>query len=238
MPARPLSTAVKCLELIDFFASQRAPLRIADVARAIEETPATTYQRLLTLTTAGWLERLEEGTYRLSMRACGIASAALDQAGLGERVLGVMQDLAATTGESCSLVTLQADRIMVAQRVQSRSALRADPEPGAELSFLDSASGRVWLAFGPSGLAERLRQDGVPLPAKDEIDRTRRDGYAVGGGGETLAGVAMAAVPIIGRDRHCMASLSIVSPTTRFDLDRLLPELRAAAEHVVSMQGL
>lgn len=237
MSARPLSTAIKCLELLDVVAAQPGALRIADAARLIGETPATTYQRLLTLTAAGWLEKLDDGAYRLSMRACRIADAVLEQAGFGERATPAMQALADRTGESCSLVMLENDSIVIAQRIESRGALRADPRVGTELSFRDSASGRIWLAFGPASLAGRLRRRRVRLASQKEVAAVRRDGYAVGGGGDTLAGVGVVSVPILNGQDRCLASLSIVCPDVRFDLDRLLPALTDTANDIVAAQS-
>ena len=157
MTVRPLTTAVKCFDMLDLVAGLSAPARLADLARLAGESRATTYQRLLTLTIAGWLERLPDDTYRLSLRACRIANAALEQAGFGERALPLLQRLTADTGETSSLVAIDNGRLVIAQRVEARGVLRADLRVGAELSFVDSASGKIWLAYGPDDLAEHLR---------------------------------------------------------------------------------
>ena len=238
MTARPLSTALKCLDLLDVIAAQPGPVRISSLGRLIGETRATTYQRLLTLTTAGWLERLPDGSYRLSMHACRIANAAMEQAGFGERAQPVLDALAAQTGETCSLVVLEGDRVVIAQRVESRGILRADLRVGAELSYKDSASGKVWLAYGPPDLMPRLIRAGIETASELELERVREDEVAVGGGGGTLQGIGVVAVPILDRYGGCRASMSVVCPETRFDLEKLLPPLRTAAAKLTDLPTL
>ncbi|MEL6964795.1 MAG: helix-turn-helix domain-containing protein [Pseudomonadota bacterium] len=237
MPVRPLTTAVNCLDLLDLIAAAGAPVRLADAARLSGQSRATTYQRLLTLVTAGWLERLSDDTYRLSLTACRIANAALEQAGFGDRALPVLQSLTDLTGETSSLVALENVRLIIAQRVEARGVLRADLRVGAELSFDDSASGKVWLAFGPDDLSERLAAGTGAKLREEERRSIQADGCALGGGGLTLPGIAVLAAPVLDDRGRCLASLSLVGPETRFDADRLRQPLLAAAEQLRSIFG-
>lgn len=232
MTTRPLSTALKCLDLLDAMAGLSGPARLADIARLTGETRATAYQRVLTLITAGWLERLSDGTFRLTLKACRIANAALGQAGLGERALPILQRLTQESGETSSLVVLQGDRPIIIQRVEAGGVLRADLHVGAEVSFKESASGRIWAAFGPADLVKRLAAAGIAMAAPEELASVRRDRLAIAGGGETLKGILGAAVPILSDSGACIASLSLFGPETRFDTERLVPLLRAAGERL------
>lgn len=53
MSTRPLSTVLKCFDLLEVIAGLPGAVRLSELARIVGETRATTYQRLLTLTTAG-----------------------------------------------------------------------------------------------------------------------------------------------------------------------------------------
>ena len=233
MPVQPLSSALKCFELLDVIAARPGSVRVSELGRLIGETRGTTYQRLLTLSAAGWIERLENGSYRLTTHACRIANAAMEHAGFDERVTIILNRLSDETGETSTLVTLDDHRPVIVQRVQSKGTLRADQRIGAELSFKDSPSGKVWLAFGPSGLSEQLKKKGVAVASKAEVKRVLANGYATGGGGRTLQGVAAVSVPLMNRSGACAASMSVVSPDTRFDLERTLPLLQAAAKEAM-----
>ena len=238
MSARPLSTVLKCFDLLEVVAGLKNAARLAELARLAGESRATTYQRLLTLTMAGWVERLPDGSYRLSMRACRIANLALEQAGFGDRALPVLEGLTDATDETSSLVVLENDKVVIAQRVESRGVLRADLRVGAELSFEESASGQVWSAFGPADLVKRLARNGIKTAPVRVLKEIRSRGVAVGGGGETLRGIAVVAVPVLDQRNECVASLSLVGPETRFDAEKLIPPLQAAADELsVALAG-
>lgn len=232
MSARPLSSVLKCFDLLDLIAQATGPMRLSELARQSEESRATTYQRLLTLTTAGWVERLADGTYRLSLRACRLANNALEQAGLGERALPALEKLTAQTGETSSLVALDNDRIIIAQRVEARGMLRTDLRVGAELSFVESGSGQIWTSFGPPDLADRLKVNGVETIPLRERDRIRQQGYTISGGGRTLAGISVIAAPVVNEMGECLFSLSLVGPDSRFDPETAIDEIKAAAEEI------
>lgn len=228
MTVRPLSTALKCFDLIDKLAEAPRAARLADIARQIGESRATTYQRLLTLCDAGWVERLQDDTYRLSLKPCRIGYAALGQAGLGDRALPVLEDLTQQTGETSSLVVLDDGALVIAQRVESRGVLRADLRIGTELSVQDSASGKIWLTFGSASSRDRL--DGA-LPDAQRA-KIQKQGFALGGGGTTLAGIGAVAVPVFDGGPHCIASLSLVGPETRLDANAVIPHLKRAAREL------
>ncbi len=235
MSARPLSTALKCFDVLDTLADLPGPIRLSQLARKMGETRATSYQRLLTLTTAGWVDRLPDGTYRLSMRACRIANAALEQAGFGDRALPILENLTVATGETSSLVVLENDKVVIAQRVESRGVLRADLRLGAEMSFSESASGQIWTAFGPDDLRHRLAKKGIKTASDKILKTVKSSQISIAGGGTTLQGIAVVAVPVFGPTGDCLASLSLVGPDTRFNAELLIPPLREAASRLSAL---
>lgn len=232
MSVKPLSTALKCMELLEILSEQPEALRLMEVARMIGESRATTYQRLLTLVTAGWVEHADNGTYRLTIRALKVANGALEQAGLGERVVPVLNVLTKKTRQTSSLVIAEGDRIYIAQRVEARGVLRADLNVGTELSIKESPSGMIWTAFGPPSVQESLADAGTETASPDVLEDVRRNGYAVGGGGETLQGIRGCALPVLDGMGHCIASISLFGPEETFNLDAALPELRQAAKTI------
>jgi IclR family transcriptional regulator, acetate operon repressor len=235
MQVRPLSTALKCLEVLEVVADQPQAIGISELGRLLGESRATTYQRLLTLTTAGWLERAPDGRYRLSTRACRIATAALEQAGFGERAQPILNEIAEEFGEAVSLVVLENDSVVIARRAESRGILRADLKVGVAVSFKDSSSGAIWLAFGPEDLIRRLTEAGIELPSKAQLKKVRAEGVSIGGGGKTLPGIRAIAVPVLGARGKCIASLSISTPATRFEPKRYMPSMLRAAQRLAVM---
>jgi DNA-binding IclR family transcriptional regulator len=225
---RPLSSALKTLHVLDLLGSQERPVRLAEVARASGMSRATAHQKLVTLVRAGWIEHTAEGAYQLSLHAARIGSMALAHAGLGERLVPFLRELVAAAGETASLAVMDGAKAHIVQRVEAAGMLRADLHVGAMLDLAESASGRVLVAFADAPTLDRLRHDGVPLPAEKLLAQVRRERFAASSG-KSFAGVRGAAVPIFGPHGGCTAALSLVGPLPRFNVERARAPLQRAA---------
>ncbi|MDO9524760.1 MAG: IclR family transcriptional regulator [Gemmobacter sp.] len=234
---RPLSTVLRTLSVLDHIALSRRALKLGDIAQGLGLSRPTAYQRLLTLVEAGLLEQDNEGRYRVSMYATRLAGAALEQAGIGLRSEPVLTRLVATTGETASLAVLDRGQPCIVARAESDFLLRAEQKIGTAMSLEGSASGRVLVAFADDATMERLLRGRHELPQAADINRTRADGYALSSG-YTMTGVKAVAAPVFGMHGRCLATVSLVAPDSRFDLERLLePLLEAARDLTLTLQG-
>ncbi len=225
-----MSTVLKTLSLLDILGASSRPLRLPEIAAASGLSRATAYQRLLTLMEAGWLEQDDQLRYRLSMHVVRFAAAALEQADLGSRVHPLLAHLVEEVSETASLAVLDRGLPCIISRVESDSVLRAEQKIGTTMSLEGSASGRILTAFADETTLRRLRARGEALASDEILDAARRDGFA-SSSGYTMVGVRAIAAPVFDIHDKCVATLSLVMPETRFDLDRFRePLLRAAAE--------
>lgn len=233
---RPLSSVLKALAVLDVIGGADRPLRLADLARAVGESRATTYQKLVTLVAAGWIEPTGEGAYRLSLHAARMGEAALAQADLGERSRAVLEALVAEVGETASLAVIRGTQVQLVQRVEAEVAVSVRTPVGALLSLDQSASGRVLTAF--ASLAERatLVKKGGVLASEAVLREVRRTGHATSSG-KDVPGVKSAAVPVLDDAECCVYALSIVAPVTRFDAQRYLHPLAQAAARLGARAG-
>ncbi len=230
---RLLGSAMRCLALLDALATESGPVGVSDLARRIDGRRGTIHQQLRTLVAAGWVEVDADAKYRLTLRALSIATAVLEQADLGSRILPTLTSLAARTGETASIAVLDGDAAMIVQRVAADRALKADIKPGTRMPLAKSASGRVLIAFCGAAELERTRATGVPLPADAIVRGAFETGYAAQHD-EYLEGMSSIAVPIPPTQLGS-AALAITAPTARYDEDRALGELRDAASEIVSL---
>lgn len=231
---RPLSTALRTLDLLEQFAASTRPLRLGEVAEAGGLSRATAYQRLLTLIEAGFLEQDDMGGYRLSMYPVRLAAAAMDQADLGARAEPMLQQLCARLGETVSLAILDRGRPCIIARAESNSLLRAVQEIGTVMDLAGSASGRVLVAFADEATLKRLRQGPYPLADAQILAETRAQGWALSSG-YTGQGVRAIAAPVFDPRGVCRGAVSLVMPETRFDLARLIEPTIAAAREIGSL---
>jgi len=230
-----LSTVIKTLAVLDVLAGSARGMRLAEVATAMGLSRPTAYQRLLTLVEAGWLEQDEDLRYRLSMHACRFAGAALEQADLGARVQPVLEALVARVKETASVAVIDRGLPFIVSRVESESLLRAEQKIGTTMSLGGSASGRILTAFADEGMLARLRQSGEEFAPEEILAEARANRYAVSSG-YTHSGVIAIAAPIFDMNGKCFATLSLVMPETRFDLETFKRPLIEAADEITSLQ--
>jgi DNA-binding IclR family transcriptional regulator len=206
-------------------------MRLQEVATSLGLSPPTAYQRLLTLTEAGLIEQDEKSHYRLSMHLCRFAAAALEQADLGTRVLPILQELVNRVKETASLAVLDRGLPCNISRVESDRILRAEQKIGTTMSLEGSASGRILTAFADETTMRRLKESGEEMASEEIIAAARRERYAVSSG-YTQIGVRALAAPVFDMHDKCIATLSLVMPETRFDLDQFIAPLLSATEEI------
>lgn len=232
---RPLSTVLKTMAVLDVLAASPRGMKLPEVASAMQLSRPTAYQRLLTLIEAGWVEQDKEMRYRLSMHACRIAASALEQADLGTRVQPIIEMLVQRVKETASLAVLDRGLPCIVSRVESESVLRAEQKIGTTMSLEGSASGRVLTAFADEMTLGKLKESGEPLASEDILTATQADGYAVSSG-YTKSGVIAIAAPIFDLNGKCTATLSLVMPEFRFDIETFREPLLEAAKTITKMQ--
>jgi DNA-binding IclR family transcriptional regulator len=169
------------------------------------------------------------------MHACRLAAAALEQADLGVRATAVLEGLVQKVRETASLAVLDRGLPCIVARVESESLLRAEQKIGTTMSLEGSASGRVLTAFADVMTLSRLRESGEPFASQEILAATRADGYAISSG-YTHTGVIAIAAPIFDLHERCVATLSLVMPETRFDLESFKAPLLEAAEAITRIQ--
>lgn len=232
---RPLSTVLKTMAVLDVLASSARGMKLPEIATVMELSRPTAYQRLLTLIEAGWIEQDHEMRYRLSMHACRLAAAALEQANLGLRIQPVLEMLVHRVKETASLAVLDRGLPCIVSRVESESVLRAEQKIGTTMSLEGSASGRVLTAFADGSTLGRLRESGEPFASEELLSDTRKNGYALSSG-YTHSGVIAIAAPIFDLHGKCTSTISLVMPQIRFDLETFREPLLETARTITKMQ--
>jgi len=171
--------------------------------------------------------------YRLGTGLIHLGKAAERQFDL-ERLIGpCLAELTRSTGETASLAVLEGDRAIYLVQVPSDSIIRGVPPIGAQLNLHCTAVGKVLLT---SMSAERIdsviRKQGLPWHTENtlvdadslraELERIRRDGYAVDDE-EAEPGGRCIAAPVRDDRGEIIAAVSITGPSTRMKSDRIGP---------------
>lgn len=234
---RPLSSVLKTLDLLAQLGKLDQAVRLSELVRLTGEQRATVYQRLLTLMHGNWVEQTPDGAYRLTLLATRMGEAALRQASLGERSVAVMRQLVDEVNEAASLAVQVDHQACIVRRIEAEVVVRAQVRVGTLLSLANSSSGRVLTAFMPAEARAQLAQAGAALPPAEVLEETARLGYAISSGIDT-PGARSIAAPVFDAQDSCRFALSIVAPVERFEPERYVgPVLAAAARLTEQLRG-
>lgn len=223
---------------------------LSDLARALDESPATVYRILVTMQAHRIVEFDEtQQIWHVGAGAFLIGSAFLRRTGLIERARPVLRRLMEATGETANLGVESENAVLFVSQVETHAAIRAFFPPGTKSPLHASGIGKVLLAHGAedrtarllaqplSGFTPRTITDPARLAA--ELDRIRRQGFAVDQE-ERTEGMRCIAAPIRDAYGETIAGLSVSGPVSRVTPERiqeLAEQVLAAAQAVSQALG-
>ncbi|MFI0412298.1 IclR family transcriptional regulator [Actinomadura sp. 3N508] len=233
----PRSVLARGLSLLDAFGSADTELNLTELAARTGLPKPTAHRLLSELVRWGGVERTETG-YRLSMRLFVLGQRAPRPRGLREAALPYLEDLYEATHENIHLAVLDGMDTLFLEKVSGRRSMPIVSRVGGRLPAYCTATGKLFLAFGPPERLQRVLDAGLvrytphtiimPGLLQRELARTADRGYAVNRE-ESEAGVSAVAAPVLDHRRRVIAAISITGNVCRLDLDRLAPAVRTAA---------
>jgi len=214
---RALTSPTRALTLLEAVADSRVPVRPPDLGRTLGWSRAAVHQHLVTLVSAGWLDQLNDGRYRLSLKAGRLGAAALEQAGLGDRILPLLEAVTFRLREAAFLAVMEGQRAHIIRRVQAPRRIQANVA-SSDFDLSSSASGRVLTAYASEHELTLLAAEGVAIAPGRVLADVRRRGFAVTDvdddpGDETTA----VAVPLMDDRGRCLAAIGVLAPSDRLD---------------------
>jgi IclR family acetate operon transcriptional repressor len=219
---------------------------ITEIAASTQLRVSTAHRIARALAGGGLMEQdRDTDRYRLGPTLHLLGQRAASQLGYRD-ARAVLDDLAATTGESASFGVRRGRDVQVVLVAPSAQRLRYDHELGGVIPLHASAMGKVLLSgssgdrhaeLASLGRLQRFTGSTVTTRAKlaDELDEIRTKGYATNVE-ERHAGVVGIAAPV--RDAHdqITGAVGVQGPAARFDADRVAVVAQAviAAGHRLS----
>jgi IclR family transcriptional regulator, pca regulon regulatory protein len=221
------------------------PQTQSDVARATGLSRAAVRRSLLTLEHVGYV-RDTDGRFALTPRVLELGYAYLSGLTLPEVAQPHLERLVAEVHESSSVSVLAGQDIVYVARVPTRRIMSVSITVGTRFPAFATSMGRVLLAGLPDEqLAEilaaadlrRLTPQTIrsPRALRDEIEQTRRQGYAIVDQ-ELEAGLRSIAAPIHDGAGAVVAAVNLSTQASSNSVTemrrRLLPPLRITAEAI------
>jgi len=194
--------------VLDLFSVERPDWGPTEVADELRIAKSTAHALLAELTSVGLTERLPCGRYRLGWRTVALARTKLATSGHRERITPTARRLASHFGETVHLTAWERGRVLYVASQRPPDGVAAPAKPvAAQLT----PPGTVLLAERADGAGSGLDPD--------ELDHTRRLGYAVGAQ-RALDGVDCAAAPVRTGDGPASVVLALCAPHDRFQRRR------------------
>lgn len=225
-----LKSLETALGLLAHMAAQDGPQSLSDIGRACEMPPSKAHRYLASFVAAGLVRQQgRSGRYDLGPAALQLGLAALARHNFVNSAADGLADLSAETGMTV-LLSVWANKGATVVRWE-RGATPTDTSMGlgTTLPLLNSATGRVFLAWGaPRAIApvrdaqmRRLaRQPGLSLDVEitqagisSLVERTRTRGFA-SIEGRYIPGLVAAAAPVLDWQDEVQAAVTLVGVDT------------------------
>jgi DNA-binding IclR family transcriptional regulator len=213
------------------------PLALKDLAAAAEMTAGKAHPYLVSFIKLGLVEReTEGGRYGLGPLALQMGLIGLQQYDPVRLATERIDELARATGHTVAIAVWGHRGPTLVRIAEAPSPVHVSMRHGTVMSIPDTASGRLFAAFGPAdavreALANEAKLAGAPPRAARartggrlglgaafdrEIDRVRADGIA-GIAGVALPGLSALAAPVFDARGQLVLSLTAIGPSATFD---------------------
>lgn len=214
------------LRILNAFDQRTPVLTLVGLALRTGLHKSTILRLAVSLEGLGYLDKDREGLYRIGAQVWRVALGFNAELHLQQVLPPILEELAATIGESCAfwvpVGTVPPSRVCVFRSEPQRS-VRVHTPVGSQMPWdTGGAAARVMRAFADA----RHRED----------DGIRAEGVCATWA-ERDPELCGAAAPVFGSDRRFVGVLSISAPISRRDqnwLERLKPTVRSAAERITN----
>lgn len=189
MKQRVVKSAVRTIQVLEFFDEMRSDASVMDVARALNYPQSSTSGLLKSLVALGYLSydpyaRLYTPTHRVALLGSWVEAPSLRQ------VVQLMEELGRQTGETIMLGEQTGVIVRYIYVVPSRQLLRLHVGPGLIRPVATSGMGRLFLSTYPTEKVRELlkrinaeQKPGEPIfrlsDMQADFEEIRARGYAV-----------------------------------------------------------
>lgn len=137
----------KRLDVLELLAGSPQGMTLKEIAHELGRTSQELFRVVHCLAARGYLLRDGAQRLRISTKLFEMGSKHSSTQALVARAMPHMEKFAETTGESCSLLIVVRDRLLVIAEAESAASVRFGLRVGALVELFRSITGRVALAF-------------------------------------------------------------------------------------------
>lgn len=230
--------------IFEAFDPEHTMLTLQEIGKRISLSKATTYRLVNCLHDLGYLVRLEDNRYCLSLKITRLSGMVRSTIGIREIARPMMLDIVKQTGETVTLNTVANNQRLCIEVFDTPSPLMSIVRPGEQTSLLHGATGKMLLACLPPSEFEQVWRATPPgkRPDRAKLEKDlalyRKQGFALTSS-ERVPGVTAISVPLYDVNGKVRYSLSITGPAIRVDprSDEFIKALRGACRAISDQIG-
>lgn len=229
----------RALAIFDAFDNEHLSLTLQELSERISMPKTTTFRLVNTLERAGFLIRMDNQQYCLSLKLARLGGLVRGTLSIRDIARPIMVEVNEKTQETISLNTVVGTDRMVLEVVDTPSPLMSMVRLGQHNPILLGAASRVLMAHMPTEQLEQVLERNAPADfdraaLERELVRFRRQGYAITRA-QRVAGLTAIAVPIFDMDGKVPYALALTGPSVRLDpRDSELAEILMTAGREIS----
>lgn len=211
------------LRILEFLAGQGAPIALTAIAQTFAASKSTVYRHLSALARHGFVRRdISTGRYAIGVRLMVLGETSRGNFEIVTVARDALLKLRDSTGQAVSLCALLDDDLVVLDLMHGRTVVEFTTRPGTRLALHASAHGKIWLAFGPEGLLQKVL--GAPRSAwtshtitdakalLNEVQAVRKRGWSTAPN-QAVMGVNTLAAPVFDHRSVLVGSIAFVGST-------------------------
>jgi len=227
----------RALSVLECFDTAHPRLTLSDISRRAGLPLATAHRLVGELESWCALSRDEEGTYEIGARLWNLGLLAPVHTELRELAAPLLMDVYDATRDNVHLAVRDGSSALYVEKVAGRRSVPVVSRNGGRLPLHATGVGKALLAHAPRHVLACVLQDlrritprtiTDPVRMREELALVRARGWAATTD-EMTVGTSSVAVPVRAADGGVIASIGIVSPGSRTNLDGFVPLLLATA---------
>ena len=230
--AKPYSTLVNAIQLMDCFSKEEPYLGVREAARMTGLSTSTTGRVFASLKELGLLvQDMETRQYALAGKILAWAEVYTATLDIRRVALPFIYDLQRLTGETISLYVREGKQRVCVERLESEQNVRMVARVGRYIPLHAGSAGKLFLAYMTEDqqqafLETEVRKAFTPMTITDpekllaECRKIVKQGYSLSHGEWTVDASGVAA-PIFNQRGQMVAAMTISGPTQRFTPEKV-----------------
>ena len=225
-----VSSLAKGLRVLELLAAN-GDMSASRMAKHLDTSRAAGHRFLTTLRDLGYVDKTEEGLFRLTFKVVELGMKKLDGFEIRHSVHPFLQEMALACGETVNLGHWDGTAIVHLDKINSTEIFRLDVGLGALAPAYCTGLGKAVLAFLPDHELEDYLQSvewvamspktiKTPEKLKVDIEKIRKRGYAIDDE-ELSLGLRCVAAPVFDHTGRPTYAMSVSGPTQRMSKKKL-----------------